>query len=138
MTSLSITRLHLRSGRHVLPLVWHTFLTLRQARRAEGCLDAAITRYKGAFWTKTLWRDAAAMKAFMLSGAHRAAMPRLVEWCDEASAARIDATMDTLPTWPEAERLMAEHGWLSPVKFPSPAHAAGGKLGAIGALPLPQ
>jgi hypothetical protein len=129
MTSLSITRLHLRSNRFVVPLLWHSLLSARQARRAEGCLAVDLTRRHGAFWTQTLWRDADAMKAFMLSGPHRRVMPKLVEWCDEAAVARVDWSNRLVASWDEAERIMAEHGRLSAVKHPSAAHAAGARIG---------
>ena len=38
------------------------------------------------FWTRSLWRDSAAMRTFMQSGgAHGTAMSKLAHWCDEAS-----------------------------------------------------
>ncbi|MDX2142134.1 MAG: hypothetical protein SFV19_02155 [Rhodospirillaceae bacterium] len=129
MASLSITRLHLRSNRYLLPLLWHSLLSARQARRADGCLGVELTRRGGAFWTQTLWRDAAAMRAFMLSGPHRAVMPKLVEWCDEAAVARVEWTNGTLAGWDDAEWILAQHGRLSAVKHPSAAHAAGLKMG---------
>jgi hypothetical protein len=131
MASLSITRLCLRSYRYLPGLLWYSLLSARQARRADGCLGVALTRRGGAFWTLTVWRDSAAMRAFMLSGSHRKVMPKLAEWCDEASVARLERHDEHLPDWPEAERLMAEHGRQSPVKFPSVAQTGGAKPGSV-------
>jgi hypothetical protein len=38
-----------------------------------------------AFWTRTVWRDEAAMRSFMQSGVHRRILARLPEWCNEAA-----------------------------------------------------
>jgi len=129
MPSVSVTRLRLRSA-WFLPLFFvHAVAADRQVKRADGCLASALRRADGAFWTLSLWRDTAAMRAYMLSGAHRKAMPHLVNWCDEAATARFDWEGSTLPSWEEAERHLAAHGKTSPVKHPSPAHAAGQTLG---------
>ena len=102
-----------------------------QAQRADGCLGVTVRRTKGAvYWTMTVWRDDAALRAFMLSGAHRQAMPKLIKWCDEASLAHWQQDTDTLPAWDEGERRLATEGRLSKVAHPSPAQAAGQTLPA--------
>jgi hypothetical protein len=131
MFTVSVTRLRLRSAWYFPAFVWHTIASNRQAKRADGCLGVNLRRAGGAYWTLTLWRDVAAMRAFILSGSHRTAMPHLVNWCDEAAMARFDWAGDTLPSWDEAERQMSVNGKTSPVKHPSPAHAAGLTLGTL-------
>lgn len=37
------------------------------------------------FWTITAWENAETMNTFRTSGAHLAVMPKLLNWCDEAS-----------------------------------------------------
>jgi Domain of unknown function (DUF3291) len=134
MTVVSITRLRLRSALYFPAFVWHTLASARQVKRADGCQAVALRRTGGAYWTMTKWRDVAAMRAFMLSGAHRKAMPHLVNWCDEAAMTRFDWSADALPSWEEAERHMAAHGKVSPVKHPSGAHAAGKTMGEMQVL----
>ena len=43
------------------------------------------SRCPSSFWTRTVWRDEAAMRSFMGSGVHHRIMARLPEWCDEAA-----------------------------------------------------
>ena len=44
----------------------------RQAKRATGTLAVSILRDANrAFWTRTVWRDEAAMRSFIRSGVHR-------------------------------------------------------------------
>ena len=51
----------------------------RQAKTAPGNLAVSLLADSNfAFWTRTLWNDQDAMRAFMLSGAHRRMM-RFVE-----------------------------------------------------------
>ncbi len=125
-----MTRLRLRS-RWFFPLfAWHSFRSLKQARASAGCLAAQVNNFAGAFWTLTLWRARAALRAFMLSGAHRKAMPKLATWCDEASLAHWDQDAEALPPWPDAARRLGAEGRTSVLDHPSPAHAAGRALGS--------
>jgi len=76
------------------------------------------------FWTATVWESEAAMRAFRSSGAHMQAMPKLLDWCDEASYVHWEQDSAELPSWAEAHRRMVTEGKLSKVKNPSPAQAA--------------
>lgn len=130
MVHVSVTRLRLRSWRFLFPLAWHTRRCNRQIRAAEGCLSSDVRGGPDRiFWTKSVWRDETAMRAFMSSGAHVQAMPKLRQWCDEASAGHWSQD-DTEVSWAEAEAGLARTGWLSKVLAPSPAHAAGAVLGS--------
>jgi hypothetical protein len=81
------------------------------------------------FWTMTAWDSEESMRKFMTSGAHKAAMPRLIGWCDEASVAHwcepnVSHSAETvLPSWREADKRMRETGRASKVKHPSANHA---------------
>jgi hypothetical protein len=125
MPIAAVTRLRLRKLRFVPALMVHAFRSRRQARASEGCL-AVNMRMQGAcvFWTRTLWRDAKALRDFMRSGGtHGAVMPRLQHWCDEAAV--VDWEKDSLPDWGEAEAQMLSAGRVSRVRHPSPARARG-------------
>ncbi len=125
MALISITRLRVRSPRYLLPFIWYSLLSAWQAKRAPGNLGVKLLRdANSTYWTNTAWQDEAAMRAFMLSGAHRRAMPKLLEWCDEASVARWSQETTQLPDWPEAHRRMVEEGRRSKVNHPSPSHVA--------------
>ena len=97
----------------------------KQAAEAEGCLAAKVFRdRRNAFWTSTCWESEAAMKSFMLAGAHGSAMRKLLEWCDEASVAHWAQESAELPSWGEAHRRMLRHGRASKVNRPSDAQKA--------------
>src|SRR4051812_7429113 len=84
MALVSATRLRLRSAWFLPHFAWRSWRVLSQARRTEGCLAATVRNQPElVFWTRTVWRDADAMRAFMLGGAHKTAMPRLLNWCSE-------------------------------------------------------
>ncbi len=125
MPFISVTRLRLRSWRMLPLFLWHAILSNRQARKAPGNLgvdllnDATLT-----FWTKSAWADEAAMKAYMLAGAHKRAMPTLMEMCDEASVVHWTQDDAALPSWTEAHRRMQADGRSSKVRRPSADHLA--------------
>ena len=124
MPTCSITRLRLRRALLLPGFVIHSKLSSRQAVRSRGfgggylAIGPRLT-----FWTVTLWDDEQAMRAFRRSGRHLAAMPKLLDWCDEAAVATIAAA--ELPQPDEAARRLAAEGRLSKVRRPSPRHAAG-------------
>ena len=126
MAFISVTRLRLRSLRYLPPFLWHTLRSLLQAKRAPGNLSAKTRRAAdGAFWTLTAWDAAAAMRAYRNSGAHKRAMPKLLEWCDEASIGHWEQEPAEPPDWREAHRRMVETGRLSKVNHPSARQKAG-------------
>jgi hypothetical protein len=93
-----------------------------QAKTASGNLAVSLLADANfAFWTRTLWQDEAAMRAFMVSGAHRKMMPRLLEWCDEACVAHWTQDSPEIPSWLEAHRCMQAQGRRSKVNHPSEA-----------------
>ena len=137
---VSLTRLRVRSLRFLPLFGLHTLRSLRQVERAAGFRDGALLAdRKWTFWTLTVWDDQADMRAFMTSGDHRAAMPRLLDWCDEASVAHWEQADASLLPWPEADRRMRGEGRPSKLRHPSADHAPmtfapprGGAAGAIG------
>lgn len=125
MVFISMTRLRVRSYSYMPQFIWYTFKSERQAKRAAGFLGGRLIRDKGnVFWTLTAWKDDAAMRAFRGSGAHMKAMPKLLDWCDEASIAHWEQPDAELPGWTEAHRRMVADGRMSRVKHPSAAQVA--------------
>ena len=124
MTFVSLTRLRVRSFRFVPLFALHTWRTLRQIRCARGFRTGVILADRSwTFWTITAWDSEESMRQFMVSGAHKTAMPHLLEWCDEASVAHWTQTETEVPSWIEADRRMRESGRSSKVKNPSPQQA---------------
>ncbi len=124
MPFVSVTRLRLRALRFVPGFAVHAIASQRQVRRAPGFLGGALLPDRDwTFWTLTLWDTAQSMRAYMLKGAHKAAMPKLLNWCDEASVAHWDQPEARLPSWQEADLMMRQMGRPSKVRYPSPHHA---------------
>ena len=125
MPSVSITRLRVRKWRYLLAFVLWATRSVRQAKRAPGNLGVGLLRDRNnTFWTKTVWTDDAAMRAFMLGEPHKAAMPKLLDWCDEASLVRWTQEGTSLPSWDDAHRRLERDGRASKVNHPSDAHRA--------------
>ncbi len=66
----------------------------------------------------TVWRDGHAMRAYTASGAHRKAMPHVVDWADEASVGHWTQAGSDLPKWPEAVRRLREEGRRLTLRYP--------------------
>lgn len=140
MAFVSVTRLRLRSLRFLPGFVIHALRSSAQVRRAPGYRSgSALSDRRLTFWTLTVWDDEAAMRAYMLSGAHRLAMPKLVHWCDEASVVHWPTEPDAAPAWNEATRRMRAEGRVSKVRNPSPRHGdmSYAEPRLSGAAPLP-
>lgn len=123
MALVSLTRLRVRSMWLLPRFFWYAVPSSQQARKAPGNLGVELLNDTNfAFWTKTLWKDEASMRAYMLSGAHRKSMPVLQEIVDEAQV--VHYTGDALPDWQEAHRRLLESGKFTNLKTPSPDHLA--------------
>jgi hypothetical protein len=125
MVFVSLTRLRVRSLRFLLPFLWQVLKTERQAAHSAGFFGGRLMREaKNTFWTMTAWNDEAAMRAYRNSGAHRNVMPKLLEWCDEASVAHWTQESAELPNWQDAYQRLVQEGRLSKVHHPSTAQIA--------------
>ncbi len=117
----SITRLRLRSPLLLPRFAQATRAIAEQMAMAPGYIHGAVLAEGWmVFWTRSAWESDAAMKAFRDSGAHRTAMPQLMEWCDEASVAHWDGAPVT--DWAEIHARMVADGRASRVRKPSTAH----------------
>jgi hypothetical protein len=126
MPFISVTRLRLRSYWHFPKFVFYSIRSRRQAQRAPGNLRVLLgAEQNRVFWTITMWRDEAAMRQFMLSGAHRAAMPLLAGMVDEAATSHWVQDTEKFPNWPEAYQRLRQAPKFSRIKYPSEDHAAG-------------
>ncbi len=126
MPLVSVTRLRVRAIRFVLPFAWQSWRSFWQARRAPGNIGVRLRKAEGlAFWTLSVWRDEEAMSDYRIAPPHRQAMPRLLEWCDEAAVVHWSQESGDLPDWEIAEQRLAESGHLSKVHHPSADQLAG-------------
>lgn len=122
MPVISVTRLRVRSWRYFLPFIVFAVRSSRQAKAAQGNQGVSLLRDANlAFWTCTVWTTEETMKSFMLSGPHRQAMPRLLDWCDEAALVHWTQPEVQQPDWQEAHRRLQTEGRRSKVRHPSPA-----------------
>lgn len=139
MAFVSVTRLRIRFPRFMLRFVLHTLGSLRQCRRAPGFLNGSLLADRRlTFWTMTMWQDQAAMRAYTANGVHLKAMPKLLDWCDEASVVHWTQHGPAVPSWSEADRRMRIEGRPSKVRHPNSVHATMGfaKPRTIGAVPI--
>jgi hypothetical protein len=117
----SITRLRLRSLLTLPAFARETRVISEQLRAAPGFLGGAVLAEGWlVFWTRSAWESADAMKAFRDSAAHRASMPKLLDWCDEAAVAQSEG--EALTDWDAIYALLSEKGRLSRVRKPTKAH----------------
>lgn len=121
---VSVTRLRIRSVRFLPFFAIYAIRSQRQVSRSAGFLDGALLADGWrTFWTVTLWDSQESMRGYMTSGAHRSAMPHLLDWCDEASVVHWEQQGHALPAWAEADRRMRNEGRPSKVRHPSTTHA---------------
>jgi hypothetical protein len=122
MPFASITRLRVRRWRYQPQFLFQSFRAARQAKFAAGSLSVSVLRDADrAFWTRTVWRDEAALRSFTQSGVHRRIMARLPEWCDEAALVQWVQDAEEPPSWAEAHRRLQKEGRRSRVSHPTEA-----------------
>ena len=107
MPFISITRLRVRSIRFLPFFALYTYRSLRQVKTSLGFQGGRLLPDRSwTFWTMTAWDSEESMRGFMTTGSHKAAMPRLLVWCDEASVVHWDQAQAALPSWTEADQRM--------------------------------
>jgi Domain of unknown function (DUF3291) len=122
MPLISITRLRVRSLRYLPAFLFGSLRSAREAKNASGNLAVSVLSDSHfAFWTRTLWTDERSMRAFMFAPAHRAVMPKLLQWCDEAAVTHWLQETSEPPSWPEVHRRLQQEGRTSKVDHPSAA-----------------
>jgi hypothetical protein len=125
MAFISVTRLRVRSFLYLPEFLWDTAKSVRQVQRSSGFLGGRLlVNAPYVFWTMTVWQDEAAMNAYRTGGAHRKAMPKLLNWCNEAAVVHWTEESPEIPAWQLPQQHMAEDGRLSKVNHPSPAQAS--------------
>lgn len=103
--------------------LWNNFLTIWQIINTPGFLGGNLLRDANqTYWTMTAWDEQAAMKIFRNSGAHRSVMPKIQDWCDEASVAHWQQPDSNLPNWEEVHHRLVAEGFMTRLSQPSPAH----------------
>jgi hypothetical protein len=123
MYFVSITRLRIRSLRFMPGFALQTLTSLRQVKQAAGFLGGSVLPDRQlTFWTMTVWRSGDDMRDYMRTGSHLKAMPKLLEWCDEASVVHWEQTEVLAPSWIIADRRMRAEGRPSKVRHPGPNH----------------
>lgn len=124
MVFVSVTRLRVRSIFYVPQFMWYAIRSQRQSEFAPGLVKGIVlSEARSAFWTLTMWENEAAMEAFRVRAPHLAAMPKLLEWCDEASVVHWTQDSRELPSWQETYERMIKQGRPSKVRHPSPSHS---------------
>jgi hypothetical protein len=126
MPVMSVTRLRVRALRYLPAFAWYAFQSKRQLSRSPGFLGGALAPAPSwTFWTTSAWVDEASMKRFRDTAWHKRAMPRLLDYCNEASLARWTQDTADLPTSPEMLERLKTSGRISKVRHPTAGQAAG-------------
>lgn len=126
MPVVSVTRLRVRSLRHLPEFLWLTIGIRRQARGSTGFLNGALsTAPRLTFWTTTVWADEGAMKAFRDTNPHKRAVRRLLDICGEASLVRWTQDDPGVASPSVMLERLRTIGRTSKVRHPSPGQAAG-------------
>jgi hypothetical protein len=123
MIFVSATRLHVKSPLDLPAFLWDVFQSTWQVVNTPGFKGGSLlTDTNRTFWTMTAWDEQAAMKIYRNSGAHRNVMPKIQDWCDEASVVHWQQEDSNLPDWIEVHRRMLEKGFPTRLSKPAVAH----------------
>jgi hypothetical protein len=125
MALIVVTRLRLRDPAFFDEFLASALAVVEQARNAEGNRGAdVLVDANNVYWTRTAWQDPGSMQAFVSDEPHLSTMPRIDEWCDEATFVDWEQASVALPDWQASfERLVTE-GQVAGLINPSDSHAA--------------
>jgi hypothetical protein len=104
---ISITGLRLKSPFSAPRFWWHALRSMAQARSAPGNVSVDARAIDGVQHTLTVWTDEAAMRAYLVAGAHMQAMRAFRQI---ATGKTIGFTSATIPSWGEARGIWDARG----------------------------
>ena len=107
MAYISITGLRLNSFFHSPRFWWLAIRSMRQAMNAPGNISASAQTINGIHHTLTVWTNEAAMRAYLVQGAHLQAMKA---FRSIATGKTIGFEAETVPLWTEVHRIWLEKG----------------------------
>jgi hypothetical protein len=111
---VSITGLQLKGRRPHVRFWWHAIRSMIQARKAPGNLFVDARFIAGVHHTRSAWVDEAAMRRYLVAGAHMQAMKA---FGTIATGRTLGFPADTVPDWDEVHRLW--HATAKPVGPPA-------------------
>jgi hypothetical protein len=124
MALVVVTRLRLREPAFFEEFFAAAVAVVEQATSSEGNLAAdVLAEAHNTYWTRTCWRDAAAMRQFIVAEPHLGTMTRIDDWCDEATFASWEQAEGILPDWDDAYVRLIAQGQVVRSMFESPANA---------------
>jgi hypothetical protein len=104
---VSITGLQLKSWRYFFKFWWHAVRSMTQAKSAPGNISTETHHINGMQHTLSVWVDEAAMRQYLVSGAHRQAM---ATFHSIATGKTFGFYANKAPTWSEAYELWKQNG----------------------------
>lgn len=102
MVYVSITGLKLKGPFAAARFWWHALRSMAQAQAAPGNISASARRIDGVNHTLSVWTDKAAMRRFLVSGAHGQAMRAFPSI---ATGSTFGFEAETVPDWSEVHQL---------------------------------
>ncbi len=103
MPYVSITGLRLKAPYHAVRFWYHALRSMAQAQQAPGCRSVDARQIDGVNHTLSMWDDQAAMRRFLVSGPHLAAMKA---FRSIATGRTYGYETSILPGWDEARALL--------------------------------
>jgi hypothetical protein len=123
MPVVVITRLRLKDQAFFDMFFASAVAVVEQAQSADGNLGAdVLADANDTFWTRTAWRDRAAMHAFVGAEPHLTTMSRLDDWCDEATFVDWEQANADMPDWQVGHARLVTEGQVARLAQASPAH----------------
>lgn len=107
MVYISITGLKLKSIIHAPAFWWHAIRSMGQAQSAPGLISAEARQINGIHHTLTVWETESAMHAYLITGAHLAAMKA---FHGIATGRTVGFLTEIAPDWDDVHEIWERRG----------------------------
>jgi quinol monooxygenase YgiN len=123
MPVMVVTRLRLRRPELLDDFFVASVAVIEQAKAASGSLGVdAMAENNDVWWTVSAWQDRAAMRAFVAAEPHHSVIPRVDEFCDEATFVDWEQDSAELPAWDISYARLVAEGQSAALTDASPAN----------------